>query len=123
MELEIEAQKKIEEVQREFNTAFPYLRVEFISFSRQGNGAGRFVLPALRINDFKKNIRHCIIKYPATITVGEFENMFARTIGLPVKILRKSGNLWIETTMTRRWTLERQNTHGRDLSEPKAVAG
>jgi len=36
--------------------------------------------------------------------------------GLPAQILRKSGNLWLETSMTNHWTLQQQNDHGRDIA-------
>jgi hypothetical protein len=35
-----------------------------------------------------------------------------------VQVSRKSGTLWLETTMTDSWTLGQQNEHGRELSTP-----
>ncbi|HWB24123.1 MAG TPA: hypothetical protein VG738_01530 [Chitinophagaceae bacterium] len=116
MELEIEAQKKIDEVQQDFNVAFPYLRMEFLQLKKADNKAGKFVTAGTLIKDVRKNIKHCIVKFPSNITVSEFENMFNHRVGLPVKVLRKSGNIWIETKMTRSWTLDRQNAQGKDLS-------
>jgi hypothetical protein len=36
--------------------------------------------------------------------------------GVPVQILRKSGKIWLETTMTDHWTLLQQNQHGEEIS-------
>jgi hypothetical protein len=34
-------------------------------------------------------------------------------------VFRKSGNLWLETTMTDDWTLQQQNDHGYEISTGK----
>jgi len=52
------------------------------------------------------------------MTVGELENSFLEKFWLNVQVSRRSGNLWLETTMTDKWTLKQQNDHGRELSEP-----
>ncbi len=48
--------------------------------------------------------------------VNELEQSFADTFGLGVRVFRKSGKSWLETTVTDGWTLEEQNNQGRDLS-------
>ncbi|MFZ9982087.1 MAG: hypothetical protein ACO3FI_08660 [Cyclobacteriaceae bacterium] len=41
---------------------------------------------------------------------------FKSATGLLVKIFRKSGNVWIETSLTDDWTLERQNEEGKSMT-------
>jgi len=53
---------------------------------------------------------------PDTLTVGELENLFMDRFGLSVQVFRRSGNLWLETTMTDNWTLKQQNDHGKEIS-------
>ena len=53
-----------------------------------------------------------------SMTVGELEKVFLESFGLPIQISRKSGRIWLETTMTDNWTLKHQNDHGRELSDP-----
>ena len=48
-------------------------------------------------------------------TVAEVEAAFALA-GLQAQVLRKSGTMWIETLLTRNWTLEMQNHEGETLS-------
>jgi len=50
-------------------------------------------------------------------TVAEMETELWEKFGLSVQIFRKSGNLWIETSLTDSWTLERQNREGMEMSE------
>ncbi|MNF16790.1 hypothetical protein D3C80_2199700 [compost metagenome] len=44
------------------------------------------------------------------------EKDFWEKLGLSAQIFRKSGNLWIETSLTDDWTLARQNDEGFQLS-------
>jgi hypothetical protein len=50
------------------------------------------------------------------MTVTEIEKSFNRFYGLNTQILRKSGNIWLGTTVTDNWTLEEQNKQGESLS-------
>ena len=49
------------------------------------------------------------------VTVEELENKFA-SIGLIAEVLRRSGNVWIETSLTNNWTLQQQNMEGEEIS-------
>ena len=42
---------------------------------------------------------------------------FGEVYGLGVQVFRKSGNVWLETTVTDSWTLKEQNDQGESLSE------
>ena len=44
------------------------------------------------------------------------EKIFKDQFSLAVQVFRRSGNLWLETTMTDNWTLRQQNEHGREIS-------
>jgi len=50
------------------------------------------------------------------MTVKELEKIFEDRLGLSVLVYRKSGNLWLEPTMTDNWTLAQQNENGRQIS-------
>ena len=53
--------------------------------------------------------------------VIELEKLFKDKFKLAVQVFRKSGNLWLETTMTDNWTLAQQNNHGREISTGKNI--
>lgn len=52
----------------------------------------------------------------ANMTVNELEQLFKTKFGLNIQIFRKSGNSWLETTVTDNWTLEKQNEEGEELN-------
>lgn len=49
------------------------------------------------------------------MTVSELEQHFADVYGLSVQVFRKSGEVWLETTTTDNWSLEKQNQEAIDL--------
>jgi len=50
------------------------------------------------------------------MTVAELEKMITEKYGMNVQVVRRSGNIWLETTMTDDWTLQQQNDHGREIT-------
>ena len=52
------------------------------------------------------------------LTVAEMEMGFKKQFGVNMQVYRKSGNVWIETTLTDKWTLKKQNQEGEQMSKP-----
>ena len=50
------------------------------------------------------------------MTVANLEQNMNDVFGLSVQVFRKSGNAWLETSVTDNWTLEQQNNQGEELS-------
>ena len=46
------------------------------------------------------------------MTVGEFEKIFYEKTSLGVQVFRKSAGIWLQTSSTDSWTLEKQNGKG-----------
>ena len=120
MKLIVNDNRKISVLQEEFNTVFPYLKLEFFSKPHQtGKGSAKQYL-----NPNSKTLGECrtvhnkgeIIIYPKT-TVAELEQSFRKLYGLGIQVFRKSGKVWLETTVTDGWTLEEQNLQGEALSK------
>jgi hypothetical protein len=119
MQLRIAPTRLISEVQAEFNKAFPFLKLEFFQnkIFRQNNGE-----PAVRmahnrkIGDCQASITDGEIEVTNELTVRELERKFKNELSLDVQVFRRSGTLWLQTTMTDGWTLEKQNEHGMELS-------
>jgi hypothetical protein len=121
MELTIEKKSLTSEIQKEFNTVFPYLKIEFY---KPGSAVGKKVVGHLK-KDGKQSFGEMInghfplkINIDSSRTVGQLEKDFWALLGLGVKLFRKSGSLWIETTLTENWTLGKQNLEGELLSKP-----
>jgi hypothetical protein len=120
MKIAINDHRKIFAVQEEFNSVFPYLKLEFFAKPHRSGGESekRFV----RHNG--KTLSECRtihnkgkITITPNMTVTDLEQRFSDVYGLDVQIFRKSGKVWLETTVTDGWTLEEQNSQGESLSK------
>jgi hypothetical protein len=49
-------------------------------------------------------------------TVSDVEKDFEELLGISARLYRKSGNVWVETTLTNDWPLGEQNEEGRLIS-------
>jgi len=119
MTLQILKGRTVGELQQDFNQAYPFLKVDIFKEINGSNNpiikqrltrnidlsaAGKLKEGALELNDY--------------MTVGQLEQMFREQFGINVQVSRKSGPVWLETTVTDKWTLRQQNEHGRELSIP-----
>jgi hypothetical protein len=119
MILTIKDDRKISEVQESFNTSFPYLKLEFF---KKMHGV-KELSPLKGMIDSDKTIGQIrtihsdgFITVTPKMTVAELEQEFGRIFGLSAQVFRKSGKMWIETTVTDKWTLEQQNSEGEALT-------
>ena len=111
--------RSISEIQQDFNRQYPFLKIEFYD----SNGGYKTSSKKLHLQNsipIKRAglIKNGNIEVRDSMTVGQLENIFQTEFGLSAQVSRKSGILWLETTMTDKWTLKQQNDHGKELSEP-----
>lgn len=112
MFIQVEDSLTLAQVQDKFSTRYPYLKLEFFRQPHSLHGGSR--KEHMIANDTL--IRNCRTKHQAgsleihpTDTVAHVEQTFQDAFGLYVQVFRKSGTIWIETTVTDDWTLEKQN--------------
>lgn len=124
MKIEINDNRKIYAIQEEFNTAYPYLKLEFFKKPHKKGGAS----PKEFVTESSKLIGQCRtihnsgeITITPHLTVGELEEHFSSVYGLSVQVFRKSGKVWLETTETDNWSLQKQNDEGQELSKTKLL--
>lgn len=114
MNIVLEDSMNLPAVYEAFNKLFPFLKIEFFEKRNTGAILRRFSNEAKRtLKEFKyahANGRKLVIS-PDT-TVQELDKMFTETYALQLQVFRKSGNIWLETTVTDNWTLEEQNEQG-----------
>ncbi len=119
MKININDNRKIFAIQEEFNTLFPYLKIEFFSKPHKVGGASAKKL----IKHNSKTLGECRtvhnngeITITPSLTVSDLEQRFQDVYGLNVQVFRKSGKVWLETTVTDGWSLDEQNKQGEALS-------
>lgn len=120
MELVIDDKKRVFSIQEDFNTFFPFLKLEFFSKPLHSSGtvARRLLSHDSRTLEECRTIQNNQgISINPSMTVAELEKNFRETYGLGIQVFRKSGKVWLETTLTESWTLEEQNKQGEALSK------
>ena len=123
MKLEITNLRSINELQQDFNRVYPFLKIEFYKANQDNDNLYKklskrqHLVSSLRIKNAGLT-KDGTIEINDSMTVGQLENIFRFEFGLAAQVSRKSGILWLETTMTDNWTLQQQNEHGKELSEP-----
>lgn len=118
--LMIDQGQTIRGLQREFNSHFPFLKIEFIREQSVKGSRDPKNLVITRdevISELQKKSLLGSISYNNMTTVHELENTFLTNYGLNVQVFRKSGNIWLVTTSTDDWTLEQQNEEGRSIAQ------
>ncbi len=114
--LHLSPDKPIQQIQDEFNNRYRFLKIDF--YQKQHNP--RLVARKKLIHSMPLKAAGLTIpgdlQVENEMTVGELERKFLSAFGLEVQLSRKSGNIWLETTMTDTWTLARQNSHGQEIS-------
>jgi len=98
--------KSIGEIQTEFNRTYPFLKIEF---EQKRNGR-------TSLEKINENLPQGIIEIGNSTTVEELQKSFWALFGINMQVFRRSGNIWLETTMTDHWTLQQQNQHGQEIS-------
>lgn len=122
MHLHIAPERFISEIQKEFNDLFPFLKIEFFnnrSLTRSDFTARQIIPHSRKLCDSQLGIKEGDIEIDEDMKVNELEKLFKNRFNLAAQVFRKSGNLWLETTMTDNWTLLQQNNHGREISTGK----
>lgn len=113
--MRISDDRTIANIQAEFNTKFPYLKLEFYNEPHQ-IGEGSLTKSLIDSTQTIKAVRTIHIEGNLSINghlkVSTLEQTFKDNYGLNVQVFRKSGSLWLQTTATDEWTLADQNRKG-----------
>lgn len=120
MKMVINDTRKIYSLQEEFTSMFPYLKIEFFSASHKPNeGSSKNLIKQNNITLGECRTKHVngAISIDPQMAVTDLEQQFSSKYGLNIQVFRKCGRIWLETTITDKWTLEEQNWHGEMLSK------
>ncbi|HWY36293.1 MAG TPA: hypothetical protein VNX68_16730, partial [Nitrosopumilaceae archaeon] len=120
MKIAINDKRKISAIQEEFNQLFPFLKLEFFAKPHKAGGAPSKKImkhPSKTLSECRTIHSKGNITITPNITVTDLEQEFGDIYGLGVQVFRKSGKVWLETTVTDSWTLKEQNSQGESLSK------
>jgi len=119
MIIEVKKNKTIAELQYDFNQFYPFLKLDF--YKNTNGRLGSVIKQKLNkttLLNAAGNHKEGGLDITDSMSVGQLEKSFQNRFGMAVQVSRKSGTVWLETTITDSWTLKQQNEHGRELSSP-----
>jgi hypothetical protein len=111
--------RTIKDVKEEFSQIFPYLKIEFFRKGYRMKQATQkeYSIPGnVVIGSIYNHLGDRSIEIKPSMTVRELENECEKLFGICLQVYRRSGNLWLETTMTENWTIGQQNKSGSEIS-------
>lgn len=120
MEMQITDNKIIKDLQQDFNSLFPYLKIEFFTATSKGRDNAKLIATEQSLSRSRKVREEGTMMLNGNMTVAAFEKEMWERFGLLTQVFRQSGKMWIETSLTDSWTLERQNAEGYELSDKSA---
>jgi hypothetical protein len=120
MYLEINGERLISDIQQDFGAVYPFLKIEFFRNGkiRRDRYPVNKLIPATQPvkNAWHYKQEKGQLTLSDGMTVTDFENALMDQFGLSAQVFRRSGNIWLETTITDSWTLKQQNDHGREIT-------
>ncbi|MBK9270429.1 MAG: hypothetical protein IPM48_02440 [Saprospiraceae bacterium] len=124
MKIIIKDDLSIAEIQKQFSEIFPYLKIEFFTKPHKkftGSKRENMIPANTTIADCRTIQSEGALTFGEETKVAQLEKDMMDKFGLYVQVFRRSGNVWIETTVTDDWTLGKQNSEAesfiRDIRE------
>lgn len=120
MRIDITEQTRLMDLQKEFTSIYPYLRIEFFipDIFVQGQDEKKIVVKNQSFSDISSVEKININIFPL-MTVSDLVQKFKESFNIIIHVFRKSGKAWLEITGTDGWTLLQQNLEGASLSVVK----
>ena len=113
--LSISDDKQLKEIKAEFNNKFPHLKIEFFAEEHEVGEATKFNSmydDELYLKDIRKVHNEGELSIDGHTKTCTFESNFKEKFGVNVQVWRRSGNMWLQTTVTDEWTLSEQEKKG-----------
>lgn len=113
--MKISSESKVKDVFNQFNQVFPFLRLEFYKSAHEDSEGSKIddqVSHETLLKNLNPNINETTFDIDPQMSVADFEQMIRENFGLNVQVFRKSASIWLQTTATDAWSLEKQNGKG-----------
>jgi hypothetical protein len=113
--MNIDRNTKLMDIQNAFNTQFPNLRIEFY---KQPHKRGEASLERekldneLTLQEIGKVPSSGKLEIDGNMKINALESILQNEFGLYAQVFRRSTNLWLQTTTTDEWTLDKAEQKG-----------
>lgn len=98
-----------------FTHKFPYLKIEVYKSKHsdfEGSHKKDEVEHHVKIAKLNPTLQTQDLVLEKQMKVSDFESMMFEKFGINVQVFRKSNDIWLQTSVTDDWTLEKQNGKG-----------
>ncbi|MBX7093652.1 MAG: hypothetical protein K1X56_02940 [Flavobacteriales bacterium] len=123
MNLIFNEDSKLEDINKAFQQHFPFLKIQF--YEDKIDQLAHKEVPGDPIKDYSKTIHdvlhariNCSISMNGHTKVKNFEKNWIEDAGIWVQVFRKSGKIWLQTTVTDEMTLSEINHLGEEMNMP-----
>jgi hypothetical protein len=112
--MKITSETHLLNIQFYFTEQFPKLKLDFFKTKhdrKELSSLNDEVMEDLKVKDSNPYFTEKTLLLLSTETVSEFEQRMENEFGLHVQVMRKSHDIWIQTSVTDDWTLAKQMEH------------
>lgn len=117
MKIQVSKEQTIAEVQESFSAAYPFLKLVFFTKPHKAfkGSHAKYLIEDhnVRLSALEKQPKDGVLYLEPEMPVWQVERLFEEEFGLHVQVFRKSGNTWLETSVTDNMSLEQQNAKGK----------
>jgi len=117
MKIEVSKDKTIAQLQEEFSAAYPYIKLVFFTKPHKAykGSPAKFLVSDrdVTLGSLEKKPHSGVLYLEPEMPTWQVERLFEEEFGLHVQVFRKSGNTWLETSVSDDLTLEEQNIKGK----------
>jgi len=110
--MKITRDKRTSEIQAEFSSEFPYLKIVFYKHAHenfQGSEKKDELTEDVILSVLNPKITEGEMKITKDLSVENLESIFESDFGLHIQVFRKSGDQWLQTSVTDHWSLEKHS--------------
>lgn len=118
--ISIKDSQQLKDIKDDFNSKFPHLKLEFFSEEHKVGEASSKKSKfddSLYLKDIRTKHTEGELSLDGHQKTSTFESNFSNHFGVTVQVLRKSGNIWLQTTTTDDWTLAEQEQKGVEFDD------
>lgn len=116
MKIQVSKDRTIAQIQDEFAQTYPFLKLVFFTKPHKAykGSPAKFLVSDrnVTLGSLEKKPHSGELYLEPEMPTWQVERLFEEEFGLHVQLFRKSGNTWLETSVTDDLTLEEQNVKG-----------
>jgi len=101
-------------INQSFVEAFPYLKIVFYKKSHDhfhGSMKKDEISEDMKVGDLNADLKEGQVEWQGEMSVDKLETYMEEEFGLHTQVFRKSGDLWLQTSVTDHWSLDEQNSN------------